>query len=68
MDAWEAGRHGVLIEDPMCTFSQYLTIICREESAEHGAQMYHSLVLRGKLRTAVQWISERETGGVLQPG
>ena len=28
---------------------------------------FHSLVLRGKLQTAVRWITERETGGVLQP-
>ena len=39
-----------------------------EETAEHRAQTYHSLVLRGKLRSAVRWITERETGGVLQPG
>ena len=36
--------------------------------AEHWAQTYHSLVLRGKLRTAVGWIMEREMGVVLQPG
>ena len=36
--------------------------------AEHQAQISHSLVLRGKLRTTVRWITERETGGVLQPG
>ena len=35
---------------------------------EHQAQTYHSLVLRRKLRTAVRWITERDTGGVLQPG
>ena len=36
--------------------------------AEHQAQTYQSLVLCGKLRTAVRWITEREMGGFLQPG
>ena len=35
---------------------------------EHWEQTYHSLVIRGKLRTEVRWITERETGRVLQPG
>ena len=30
--------------------------------------MYHRLVLHGKLRTAVRWKTERETGGILHPG
>ena len=29
--------------------------------------MYHSLVLQGKLRTAVRWITKQDTGGVLMP-
>ena len=39
-----------------------------EETADHRAKTYHSLVLHGKLRTAVRWITEWETGVVLQPG
>ena len=35
---------------------------------EHRAQTFHSLVLHRKLQTAVSWITEREMGGVLQPG
>ena len=35
---------------------------------EHRAHTYCSLVLHGKLRTAVKWITERDTGRVLQPG
>ena len=35
---------------------------------EHRAKTYHSLVLRGNLQTSVRWITERETGGFLQPG
>ena len=41
----------------------HLTAVCRDESAEHRAKTYHSLVLHGKLRTAVRWITERERGG-----
>ena len=65
LDAWESGRHGMLVEDTLCTCAQYLTVACREESKEHRAQTYHSLVLQWKLQTAVRWITERETGGIL---
>ena len=39
-----------------------------ELPTEHQAMVRFSPVIRGKLRTAVQWITERDTGGVLQPG
>ena len=39
-----------------------------KETAEHRAQAFHSLVIRGKLRMAVRWITELETGGVLETG
>ena len=58
----------MLVKDTLRLCEEYLTVARREETAEHQAQTYHSLVLRGKLRTAVQWITERETGGILQPG
>ena len=68
LDAWAEGKHLMLAEDTLRACGEYLTVSRREETAEHRSQTYHSLVLRGKLRTAVQWITERETGGVLQPG
>ena len=58
----------MLVEDTLKACGEYLTVAQREETAEHRDQMYHSLMLRGKLRTVVRWITERETGGVLQPG
>ena len=58
----------MLVEDTLRTCAEYLTVARREETAEHQAQTYHSLVLRGKLQTAVRWITEREMGGVIQPG
>ena len=36
-----------------------------DETEEHRAKTYHSLVLREKLQTAVRWIRGRENGGVL---
>ena len=47
----------MLAEDMLRMCAEYLTVARREETAEHRAQNYHSLVLRGKLRTAVKWIT-----------
>ena len=58
----------MLVKYTLRLYEEYLTVAQREEMAEHRAQTYHSLVLRSKLRSAVQWIMERETGGVLKPG
>ena len=49
----------------MCT--QYLTSARREESEENRYKTYHSLVLQGNLQTAVRWITDQETGEMLQP-
>ena len=58
----------MLVEDTLQVCREYLTVAWREETTEHRSQTYHSLVFWGNLRTAVRWITERETGGVLQPG
>ena len=58
----------MLVRNTLRSCEEYLTATRREETAEHRAQTYHSLVFCGKLRSAVRWITERETGGVLQPG
>ena len=58
----------MLVEGTLRVCGGYLTVAWREDTAEHRAQTYHSLVIHGKLRTAVWWITKHETGGVLQPG
>ena len=45
IDALVAGRHRMLLEETLCTCAQYLTAARREESDEHRAKTYHSLVL-----------------------
>ena len=54
LDAWAEGKHTMLVEDILRTCEEYLTVTQREETADHRAQTYHSLVLRGKLRTTVR--------------
>ena len=54
MDAWEAGRHGMIVEDTLRSCAQYLTTARREECEEHTARTFHRLVLKGKLRTALR--------------
>ena len=58
----------MLVEDKLRACGEYFTVAWREETAEHWSQTYHSLVLRGKIRTAVWWITKLEMSGVLQPG
>ena len=57
----------MLLEDTLRSSTQYLTAVRREETAEHWCKTFHGLVLRGKLRTTVRWITERKKGGVLLP-
>ena len=45
MDAWGEGKHAKLVEDTLRACEEYLTVARREETAEHRAQTYHSLVL-----------------------
>ena len=47
--AWGEGKQAMLVEDTLHMCAEYLTVSRREETAEHRAQTYHNLVLRGKL-------------------
>ena len=54
LDAWEAEHFAMLVEDTLSSCTQYLTAARREETVDDRAKKFHSLVLRGKLRTAVR--------------
>ena len=68
MYSWENGQHRILSEDTVRTCKQYLGVASREDIEEKRARTHTSLVLHGMLRSAVQWILDREQGGVFQPG
>ena len=60
LDAWGPGKHSMLVGDTLRSCEDYLNAAWREDTAEHRAQTYHSLALRGKLRLVVRWITERD--------
>ena len=43
----------MLVGNNLRSYEEYLTVSRREDMEDHRAQNYHSLVLRGKLRSAV---------------
>ena len=58
----------MLAEDTARTCVQYISASRGEDTTEHRAKIFHSLVLREKLHSAVQSIMESEKGGVFHPG
>ena len=57
MDSWEAGRNGMLVEETLRTCKQYHTVSCREESEDHRYNIYNIILLQGKMKTVVRWVT-----------
>ncbi len=68
MDSWEANKFDMLVQDTERTALGQLASRRGRDTPEQRAKIYNRLVLQGKLRTAVRWLTEREKGGVLLPG
>ena len=47
----------MLVEETLCTCTQYLTAACTEDSEENRDNTFLSLVLLWKLQTVVRWIT-----------
>ena len=63
----EADQNQMLVEKIACTCEKYLSTYRRDDSEERWSRTLHSLMLQGKLRTALCCITGCEKGGVLQP-
>ena len=50
------------------TCAHYLSTSRGGDYLDHRAKIYHRLMLQGKLRLAVRWITEGDKGGVFQTG
>jgi hypothetical protein len=67
MDAWEAEKYDMLTQDTERAALAQLARVRGIQTPEQRAKTYARLVLQGKLRAAVRWLTEREKGGVLLP-
>ena len=56
------------MEDTYNSVTGYLGKICGTQSMEERHQTFSGLVMKGKLRKAIQFVCEREKEGVFQPG
>jgi hypothetical protein len=68
MDAWEEGKFDMLVQDTERAMTTYLSTKQGHVTEEQRAKIFHRRMLRGDTRGAVRYITEREKGGVLQPG
>ena len=53
LDAWGEVKHAMIVGDTLRSCEDDLTAARREETVEHRAQAYDSLVIRGKLWSVV---------------
>ena len=66
--SWNSGEYDKLLFDSYTVATGYLGRDCGNQNAEQLHRKILNLFLGGKLRQAVRFICEQETGGVLQPG
>ena len=67
MDAWEAEQHQMMVDDTMRYCNKFLLEDQQDSLEEQREMTYTSLVLCGKIQSAIRWIMVREQGIVYQP-
>ena len=67
LDLWDKGEHQLLYEMTLRDLQACLSKSRGTTTPEQRAKTFHAKVLRGNVRSAVRFITEREKGGVLYP-
>ena len=67
MDAWKDNKYEALVQDTISSCESFLSSRRKEHSPEQRNKIFQSLMLRGEIRSAVRFITDREKGGVLLP-
>lgn len=67
MEAWKAGKFEMLVQTAVRTNESMLSDRRRDHTDEQRAEIFNQKMLRGDIRGAVRFITEREKGGILMP-
>eukprot|EP00957_Ditylum_brightwellii_P056427 4277166-Ditylum_brightwellii.AAC.1 len=67
MGLWEKGDYLALVEGTIKTNKTQQPTVQQRESLEHVCCVYTWMLLQGKLRQAVHWLTGRDKGELLQP-
>ena len=71
MDMWENCDCDMLMSESIrCNKSSKITLrdaAKQEQEHKHSIKIFHRLMIQGKLRAAVLWITERNCKGLLNP-
>ena len=65
--AWKEGKYKFLVEDTHQDLSAKQSKARGDTTPAHRAKVYSSKLLRGHLQSAVNYITDREGGGILYP-
>ncbi len=67
LEAWEEGNFKMLVQTTEWDMKTYLSKMQGTTLNEQQRKTFHQKMLRGNVRGAVKYLTEREKGGVLLP-
>jgi hypothetical protein len=67
LDSWANESFAMLVQDTQRTALSQLSRLQGTETEEQRAKTFNRLILQGKIRAGVRYVTEREKGGVLLP-
>ena len=67
MDLWELNNHDSLVQEAIRCDRPFQTRRRRKNHDEHTKRVFSRLMLLGKIRAAMRWLTNRSKGSVLSP-
>jgi hypothetical protein len=67
LEAWDSEKYDMLVQDTERDIHAFLSPKQRGTTTEQRIMIYHRMVMRGKLRQAVRYLTDREKDIILIP-